>query len=79
MCGRWNAPPWKLNAAPQAAARIARLQDETDVQNLQHAFGYYLDRKLYDDATDAVRRERRDEVRRGCRGPRCYRDQGFAR
>jgi hypothetical protein len=36
----------------QAAARIARMQDETDVQNLQHAFGYYLDRKLYDDAAE---------------------------
>jgi hypothetical protein len=36
----------------QAAARVARLQDETDIQNLQHAFGYYLDRKLYDDAAD---------------------------
>lgn len=36
----------------QAAARIARLQDESDVQNLQHAFGYYLDRKLYDDVAD---------------------------
>lgn len=36
----------------QAAARITRLQDETDVQNLQHAFGYYLDRKLYDDVSD---------------------------
>ncbi len=36
----------------QAAARINRLQDETDVENLQHAFGYYLDRKLYDDAAD---------------------------
>ncbi len=36
----------------QAAERIARLQDESDVQNLQHAFGYYLDRKLYDDVAD---------------------------
>jgi hypothetical protein len=36
----------------RAAARIARLQDETDVQNVQHALGYYLDRKLYDDVAD---------------------------
>lgn len=34
------------------ARRIARLEDETAVQNLQHAFGYYLDRKLYDDVAD---------------------------
>ncbi len=36
----------------QLAVRIARLQDETEVQNLQHAFGYYLDRKMYDDVAD---------------------------
>ncbi len=35
-----------------AAARVATLQDETEVQNLQHAFGYYLDRKLWDDVAD---------------------------
>jgi len=32
--------------------RIARLEDETAVRNLQHAYGYYLDRKLYDDVAD---------------------------
>jgi hypothetical protein len=32
--------------------RLTRLRDETEVQNLQHAFGYYLDRKLYDDVAD---------------------------
>lgn len=36
----------------QLAARLARLADETEVQNLQHAFGYYLDRKMYDDVAD---------------------------
>ncbi|MDQ2640714.1 MAG: nuclear transport factor 2 family protein [Pseudomonadota bacterium] len=35
-----------------AAARLAVLRDETEVQNLQHAFGYYLDRKLWDDVAD---------------------------
>jgi len=34
------------------AQRVRRLGDETDVQNLQHAFGYYLDRKLWDDVAD---------------------------
>lgn len=34
------------------AARVAALRDETEVQNLQHAFGYYLDRKLWDDVAD---------------------------
>ena len=50
------APP-PSKAAPAArlatlARRVQRLQDETDVQNLQHAYGYYLDRKLWDDAAD---------------------------
>jgi hypothetical protein len=34
------------------AHRTAVLRDETEVQNLQHAFGYYLDRKLWDDVSD---------------------------
>jgi hypothetical protein len=38
--------------AAQLAERVRRLNDETEVQNLQHAFGYYLDRKLWDDVVD---------------------------
>ncbi len=40
------------------AHRLARLEDEAAVQNLQHAFGYYLDRKLYDDVADLFAGER---------------------
>ncbi|MFO7324510.1 MAG: nuclear transport factor 2 family protein [Pseudomonadota bacterium] len=36
----------------QLGARLARLADETAVLNLQHAFGYYLDRKMYEDIAD---------------------------
>jgi hypothetical protein len=32
--------------------RIQRLEDETAVANLQHSYGYYVDRKLWDDAAD---------------------------
>jgi hypothetical protein len=32
--------------------RVEALRDESTVQNLQHAFGYYLDRKLWDDVAD---------------------------
>jgi hypothetical protein len=32
--------------------RIGQLSDETAVHNLQHVFGYYLDRKLWDDVAD---------------------------
>jgi hypothetical protein len=31
---------------------VQRLNDETDVQNLQHSYGYYLDRKMWDDVAD---------------------------
>ena len=36
----------------QLGLRIERLNDETSVQNLQHSYGYYLDRKLWDDVSD---------------------------
>jgi SnoaL-like domain len=34
------------------AARAQRLADEIEVTNLQHAYGYYLDRKMWDDVAD---------------------------
>lgn len=34
------------------AARARRLADETAVHNLQHVFGYYLDRKMWDDVAE---------------------------
>ncbi|MEO5923009.1 MAG: nuclear transport factor 2 family protein [Bryobacteraceae bacterium] len=36
----------------KAEARIQEMNDETAVRNLQNSFGYYLDRKLYDDVAD---------------------------
>jgi hypothetical protein len=52
-----SIPAAALDAAPiqaphDLAIRARRLADETEVANLQHAFGYYLDRKLWDDAAD---------------------------
>ncbi len=38
--------------AASLAARVQRMTDETAVQNLQHSFGYYLDRKMYNDVAD---------------------------
>jgi hypothetical protein len=32
--------------------RLARLGDETELRNLQNAYGYYLDRKMWDDLAD---------------------------
>jgi hypothetical protein len=45
----------KMNAATTLAAleqRIAVMNDEDQVRNLQHAYGYYIDRKMWDDVTD---------------------------
>ena len=34
------------------AARARRLGDEIEITNLQHAYGYYVDRKMWDDVAD---------------------------
>ncbi len=53
-----NALASRVVAAPAATRladlqqRLAWLRDETEVRNLQHSFGYYLDRKLWDDVAD---------------------------
>jgi hypothetical protein len=47
----WEQPAAKADLG-RLTARVQRLEDETQVQNLQHAFGYYLDRKLYDDVAE---------------------------
>ena len=33
-------------------ARASRLGDEIEITNLQHAYGYYVDRKMWDDVAD---------------------------
>ncbi len=39
-------------ALPSLAARARALADESAVQNLQAAYGFYMDRKLWDDVAD---------------------------
>jgi len=41
-----------LQRAAMLNLRVQRLADETDVENLQHSYGYYFDRKLWDDVAD---------------------------
>jgi hypothetical protein len=36
----------------ELAARARRLGDEIEVTNLQHAYGYYVDQKMWDDVAD---------------------------
>ena len=45
----------KMNPAAALSAleqRIAVMNDEDKVRNLQNAYGYYMDRKMWDDVTD---------------------------
>src|SRR5688572_11157285 len=45
----------KMNPTTALAAleqRISVMNDEDKVRNLQHAYGYYIDRKMWDDVTD---------------------------
>jgi hypothetical protein len=52
---RAASPPSLAALASRAAgvaARAQRLSDEIEVTNLQHAYGYYLDRKMWDDVAD---------------------------
>jgi len=37
---------------PELAGRIQALQDETEIRNLQNAYGYYVDFKMWDDVVD---------------------------
>jgi len=48
-------PPSSISAGQRLAQlvqRVQRLNDETEVRNLQHSYGYYLDRKMWDDVGD---------------------------
>ena len=50
-------PPADRQANPSTALasleeRIAAMNDEDKVRNLQNAYGYYMDRKMWDDVTD---------------------------
>jgi hypothetical protein len=45
------APRSKV-ALAELEKRIQRLNDEDAVRNLQHAYGYYIDRKMWDDVVD---------------------------
>ena len=52
---RPTAPPTLASLATRMgdlATRAQRLSDEIEVTNLQHAYGYYVDRKMWDDVAD---------------------------
>jgi SnoaL-like domain len=47
-----GAAPDSDESLPALAGRIERLNDEDAVRNLQHAYGYYVDRRMWDDVVD---------------------------
>jgi hypothetical protein len=47
-----GAPPRSGATLAALEARIHRLNDEDAVRNLQHAYGYYVDRRMWDDIVD---------------------------
>lgn len=47
-----GTPPRSEASVQRLADRIARLGDEDAVRNLQHIYGYYVDRKMWSDVVD---------------------------
>jgi len=61
--------PAPVGAAPHSGAtpaglkaRIAALNDEDDVRNLQSAYGYYVDRRMWDDVADLFAKDAMIEI-----------------
>ncbi|GAB1316532.1 Nuclear transport factor 2 family protein [Madurella fahalii] len=47
-----DEPPATKFSAEELSARIARLNEEDEVRNLQHTYGFYVDRRMWSDAAD---------------------------
>ncbi|KXX74819.1 hypothetical protein MMYC01_208854 [Madurella mycetomatis] len=47
-----NAPPATKATVEELSARITRLNEEDEVRNLQHTYGFYVDRRMWSDAAD---------------------------
>ncbi len=47
-----SVPAITAAAIPALEARVRRLNDESAVTNLQNAYGFYVDRKMWDDVAD---------------------------
>ena len=61
-----GAPPASQASLGRLEERIRVLNDEDQVRNLQAAYNYYVDRKMWDDVTDLFARGRRGrDWRRG--------------
>ena len=56
------APPSKESLAA-LLLKIDRFNDEDSVRNLQHAYGYYVDRKMWDDVLDLFAQDSTVEIK----------------
>ncbi|MDR1573808.1 MAG: nuclear transport factor 2 family protein [Clostridiales Family XIII bacterium] len=54
--------PYTTQSLADIEQRIDRLNDEDAVRNLQHAYGHYVDRKMWDDVVDLFTSESAIEV-----------------
>lgn len=75
-----DAKPAMPRTAAAVERRLARMRDEDLVRNLQHAYGYYIDQKLWNDVTDLFAPDGEVEVAgvgiwRGKRGIRRWLEQ----
>ena len=57
ICLRRQRRPWirrrtPPRRSPRSNSASRSMNDEDQVRNLQHAYGYYIDRKMWDDVTD---------------------------
>jgi hypothetical protein len=52
-----GAAPRSSESLATLVKKIDRLNDEDAVRNLQHAYGYYVDRKMWDDVVDLFAEE----------------------
>ncbi|MBN8831146.1 MAG: nuclear transport factor 2 family protein, partial [Sphingomonadales bacterium] len=48
----WTPPAKSTPALADVAGRVARLKDESEIQNIQNAYGYYQTRRMWDDVAD---------------------------
>ena len=53
--------PSARDRAADLAARTQRLADEQEVENLQKIYGYYYDRRMWDEVADSSRRTARSK------------------
>ena len=58
-----GAAPKSRESLASLLTKIDRLNDEDSVRNVQHAYGYYVDRKMWDDVVDLFAKDATVDIR----------------